>query len=101
VKTVLTELEIRCKACRDGLVAAEEWSAWYARADEIEVAHQAEHGSLDGLESSEEWLELLDERPYTPEEIECVECSGTGVVLTDAGREVLVWAQRRLTRSAA
>jgi len=101
VKTVLTELEIRCKACRDGLVAAEEWSAWYARADEIEVAYQAEHGSLEGLESSEEWLELLDERPYTPEEIDCVECSGTGVVLTDAGREVLIWAQRRLTRSAA
>jgi len=98
---VLAELEVRCVECRNGLVGAVEWSSWYARADEVEAAHQAEYGSLDGLESSEAWQILIDERPHSPEEIECEVCSGTGVVLTDAGREVLVWAERRLTRSAA
>lgn len=98
---MLAELEVRCTGCRGGLVEAPEWTAWYARADEIEAAHLAEHGSLDGLEDSEEWLAHVDERPVSDEEIECVDCSGTGVILTETGREVLVWAQRRLTQSAA
>jgi hypothetical protein len=87
VTTVLAELEVRCGACRNGLVGADQWSAWYARADEIEV-------------DSDEWLAHLEERPDVPEEVECVECSGTGVILTDAGREVLVWAQRKLFTAA-
>lgn len=98
---MLAELEIRCTACRGGLVGAVEWSAWYARADEIEAAHQAEHGSMDSLEASEVWLSHLDERPDTLEEVECVDCSGTGVVLTETGREVLIWAERRRTHAAA
>lgn len=87
VSTVLAELEVRCGACRDGLTVADQWCAWYARADEIEV-------------DSEEWLAHLEERPDVPEEVECAECSGTGVILTAAGREVLVWAQRRLFTAA-
>jgi hypothetical protein len=97
VKTVLAQLEVRCTACRDGLVGAVEWNAWYARTDEIEAAHLAEHGHLDGLRESEGWLILMEERPHSPEETECEQCAGAGVVLTDAGREVLAWAQRRLT----
>jgi len=98
---VLAELEIRCTGCRDGLTGAPEWSAWYARADEVEAAHQAEHGSLGTLDASEEWQILIEERPESPEEIDCLVCTGTGVVLTDAGREVLRWAEIRLTHSAA
>ncbi len=94
---MLAELEIRCATCRDGMVEAPEWSAWYARADEVEGAHLAEHGNIDGLYDCDDWQLLVDERPGTPEEIECNSCAGTGVRLTDAGREVLAWAQRRLT----
>jgi hypothetical protein len=101
VENVLAELEIRCTGCRDGLAGADEWSAWYARADEIEAAHLAEHGNLDDLDASEDWQILVEERPESPEEIQCVTCAGTGIVLTDAGREVLRWAEARLTRSAA
>jgi len=98
---LLAELEVRCTVCRGGLVYTEEWSEWYCRAGEVEAAYQDEHGSLDGLESSPAWQALVDERPIGDEEIACDECSGTGVILTDAGREVLVWAQQRLNRSAA
>lgn len=94
---MLAELEVRCAVCRDGLVGAEEWSAWYARADEIEAAHLGENGDLDGLHSSIEWQLLVEERPSGPEEVDCDACAGKGVVLTDAGRKVLAWAQRRLT----
>jgi hypothetical protein len=44
---------------------------------------------------------LLDERPTDDEEIDCVECGGTGIILTDAGRAVLAWARLRLDHSAA
>lgn len=49
----------RCPDCRGGLICAEPWEAWYARADE---------GAL-----------LLDERPDCEEEIECPSCGGTGL----------------------
>jgi hypothetical protein len=94
---VLAELEVRCAVCRDGLVGAVAWSAWYARADEIEAAHLAEHGHLDGFHASAEWQLHVDDKPHGPEEVECEACAGNGIVLTDEGREVLAWAQRRLT----
>jgi hypothetical protein len=93
---VLTELESRCTQCRGGLVCADEWQAWYARADEIEAAFAAENGSIDGIESSPDWQELVDERPGCEEEAECVACAGTGVVLTETGRAVLDWARQHL-----
>jgi hypothetical protein len=96
-----TELEGRCTACRRGLVCADQWAAWYGRADEVEAAYRAEHGSRQGLEASEEWQILLDERPTCDEETDCVECDGTGIILTDTGRTVLAWARQRLEHSAA
>jgi hypothetical protein len=98
---VLTELESRCTACRGGLVCAEEWEAWHARADEIEAAHLGEHGSLEALESSEAWLAHYDERPTCEEETTCAACAGTGIILTDTGRAVLDWAKQRLHHTAA
>jgi hypothetical protein len=59
----------RCTECRDGLTCSEQWQAWYARADEVEV----ELGV-----SSEAWWVLLEERPSCPEESECMACDGTG-----------------------
>ena len=97
----MAELEIRCTGCRDGVTSADEWNAWYARADEVEAGYLAEHGTLDGLDASEEWQIVVEERPEAPEEIDCVVCTGTGVVLTDAGREVLRWAEARLIHTAA
>jgi hypothetical protein len=96
-----TDLEECCPDCRGGLVCAEQWAAWYGRADEVEAAYQAEHGCVEGLEASEEWQFLLDERPTDDEEIDCVECGGTGIILTDAGRAVLAWARLRLEHFAA
>jgi hypothetical protein len=93
---VFTELEQRCSECRGGLVCADQWQAWYARADEIESAFAAEHGSIEGIESSAEWQDLAHERPGCDEEVECVSCGGTGVTLTDTGQAVLDWAKRRL-----
>jgi hypothetical protein len=93
---VLTELEVRCTQCRGGLVCADQWQAWYARADEIESAFAAEHGSIEGIESSSDWQQLVDARPGCDEEIECVSCGGTGVVLTETGQAVLDWAKQRL-----
>ena len=97
----MTELEVRCAECRGGLVCADEWSAWYTRADEIEAAYKDHHGCLEGVEASEEWQNQLDERPTCDEEIDCVVCGGTGIILTDTGRMVLSWARKRLENSAA
>ena len=96
-----TELEGRCTECRGGLVCADQWAAWYGRADEVEAAYEAEHGCQQGFEASEEWQILLDERPTCDEETDCVECGGTGIILTDTGRKVLAWARQRLEHSAA
>jgi hypothetical protein len=100
VETVL-ELEVRCTACRNGLVGSDEWAEWYTRADEIEAEYLATNADSSGLESSEAWLALVDERPAGPEEVSCAECEGTGVVLTETGRHVLAWAQRRFADPAA
>lgn len=96
-----TELEVRCTECRGGLVCADQWAAWYGRADEVEADYRAEHGCLEGLEASEDWQFLFDERPPCDEETDCVECGGTGIILTDTGRRVLAWARQRLEHSAA
>jgi hypothetical protein len=96
VTVVLTELEVRCTECRGGLVCADQWQAWYARADEVEAAFAAEHGSIDGIESSAEWQALVDERPSCEEETDCTSCGGTGVTLTETGQAVLDWARRHL-----
>jgi hypothetical protein len=89
VETLLMKLEVRCTGCRGGRVCAYEWSSWYCRADELEATHQAEHGRLDGLEASQEWQLLLDDRPACDEETDCIQCGGTGTILTDTGRAVL------------
>jgi hypothetical protein len=98
-------LETACRGCRSGLVCSEPWQGWYARLDEAEAAfqaaHEAVHDILDGFWSSAEAVGLLDARPELPEEVECPDCVGTGLVLTDAGREVLAWARRRLDDQAA
>jgi hypothetical protein len=78
---VLTELEVRCAQCRDGLVCADEWVAWYCRADEVEASYRAGHGCREGLEASAEWQVLLEERPSCDEETDCAECGGSGIVL--------------------
>jgi hypothetical protein len=101
VTVVLTELEVRCTECRGGLVCADEWQAWYARADEVEAAFVAEHGSVSGLESSDEWQLLVDERPTSSEEVECADCGGTGIALTETGHAVLAWARQRMDNPAA
>lgn len=98
---VLAQLEVRCTACRGGLVCADLYAAWYARCDEVEAAWLAEHGTIGGLDGSPDWLDVIDERPDGDEEIECVQCEGSGVLLTDAGIEVLAWARTRLHRTAA
>ena len=88
---VLTELEVRCMECRGGLVCA----------DETEAGYVAEHGSVSGLESSDAWLLLVDERPSCPEETECADCGGTGIALTETGHAVLAWARDRMDNPAA
>ncbi len=98
---MLTELEVRCTRCRGGLVCAGQWETWYAHVDEVEAAWLGEHGSRDGLDGAPEWLELVDARPDCEPETECTSCSGTGVLLTDAGLEVLAWARVRLDHIAA
>lgn len=95
------DLEVRCTRCRGGLVCADEWEAWYCRADEVEAAYLALSGHRDGLEASDMWQELLQEQPSGAEETDCSECGGTGVLLTDTGRTVLAWARQRLEHSAA
>jgi hypothetical protein len=101
VEILQTDPEARCTECRGGLVCADEWAAWYGRADEVEAAYRAEQGCLKGLEASEEWQILLDERPTCDKEIDCVECGGTGIIPTDPGRAALASARLRLQHSAA
>ena len=68
----------RCPECRGGLVCADQWETWLSQRDDAEAAWAAEHGSLDGFDTSAELAELFDARPECEEEIECVPCAGTG-----------------------
>jgi hypothetical protein len=52
----------RCPDCRNGLVCAEPWEAWFAQLDEAEAG-----------------AEPRDEQPDCEPEIECPSCGGTGL----------------------
>ena len=76
----------RCPDCRGGLVCANQWEIWLSRRDDAEAGWVADHGSLDGFDTSAELAELLDERPECEEEAECVSCEGTGLRRADYRR---------------
>ena len=54
----------RCPDCRNGLVCAEPWEAWFARRDESEAGADLGH-----------------EQPDCDPEIECPSCGGTGLIV--------------------
>ena len=98
---MLTQLEVRCTACRDGVICAPEWEVWYTRCDEAEATWAAEFGSVDGFLASSVWLALAEDRPDCEPERPCPDCGGIGLMLTPAGHEVLAWARARLDSPAA
>jgi hypothetical protein len=71
---------MRCSQCRDGRVGAEEWTAWYCRADEVRAELSAVQGNLGDPEAYGPWEQLLDERPTCDEEQDCPACGGAGLV---------------------
>lgn len=90
----LPVLEAKCIACDgDGWVSnAAETAAWEARYDAAMNQYKATAGA--GACWTGSWEESEIQRDAPDECVGCVECEGTGRLLTDAGRALLAFLDR-------
>lgn len=86
----LSSLETRCTLCEDGTVPnTEALDAWQERMDALRPGYAPSDPYCGG---SVAYFSALDECP--PKYIVCPECSGVGMVLTEAGRAVAEFLAR-------
>lgn len=88
----LPELDRECGTCDGhGVVTTPEWLEWRKREEAAESGWRAQHPT-EPWTASAQFDALADEQPDP--EMDCRECAGTGYVVTEAGREVLLFLIR-------
>jgi predicted methyltransferase len=96
---VITKYEKPCD-CDMGVIPSPRWQKYFLEEEKLREKYISE--GMNTFEADEKaWNELKDQREELelskePEELDCPECEGKGVILTDEGKELLSFIRRHL-----